>query len=72
MDQGGLASFSPDGTRVAYNQIFRNFRTGSVTPEALPGHHIYDLKNNTVDTKVPHTDWVILSPCGRATRSISI
>ena len=26
MDQGGLLSFSPDGTKVAYNVIFRNFR----------------------------------------------
>ncbi|MGH9539983.1 MAG: DPP IV N-terminal domain-containing protein, partial [Terriglobales bacterium] len=27
VDQGGLLSFSPDGTKIAYNQIFRNFRT---------------------------------------------
>ena len=27
MDQGGLLSYSPDGTKIAYNTIFRNFRT---------------------------------------------
>src|SRR5205807_10485058 len=25
--EGGLTSFSPDGTKIAYNQIVRNFRT---------------------------------------------
>ena len=27
LDKGGLTSFSPDGTKIAYNRIFRNFRT---------------------------------------------
>ncbi len=27
VDKGGLTSFSPDGTQIAYNRIFRNFRT---------------------------------------------
>ena len=27
VDQGGLTSFSPDGNAIAYNRIFRNFRT---------------------------------------------
>jgi hypothetical protein len=27
IDRGGLMSFSSDGTRMAYNRIFRNFRT---------------------------------------------
>ncbi len=26
VDKGGMTSFSPDGTRIAYNRIFRNFR----------------------------------------------
>src|SRR4051794_22869794 len=56
MDQGGLTSFSADGTKIAYNQIFRNFRTwkrytGGMAQDIL----IYDLKNNSVDGSVPHT-----------------
>ncbi|HTV51426.1 MAG TPA: PDZ domain-containing protein [Steroidobacteraceae bacterium] len=27
LDSGGLASYSPDGQAIAYNRIFRNFRT---------------------------------------------
>jgi tricorn protease len=27
VDKGGLMSFSPDGNEIAYNRIFRNFRT---------------------------------------------
>ncbi len=27
LDQGGLMTFSPDGKSIAYNRIFRNFRT---------------------------------------------
>ena len=27
LEKGGLTSFSPDGSKVAYNRIFRNFRT---------------------------------------------
>jgi len=59
MDQGGLASFSPDGTRIAYNQIFRNFRTWKrYTGGLAQDITIYNLKNNTVDAMVPHTEWV--------------
>src|SRR6202040_4129628 len=55
MDQGGLASFSPDGTRIAYNQIFRNFRTWKrYTGGLAQDITIYNLKNNTVDATVPH------------------
>ena len=58
MNQGGLTSFSPDGNKVAYNQIFRNFRqwkryTGGLAQDIT----IYDLKNNTVDATIPHTEW---------------
>jgi tricorn protease len=27
LDSGGLATYSPDGTSIAYNRMFRNFRT---------------------------------------------
>ncbi|HYU47855.1 MAG TPA: DPP IV N-terminal domain-containing protein, partial [Terriglobales bacterium] len=47
MDEGGLLSFSADGTKVAYNRIFRNFRqwkryTGGLAQDIT----IYDIKNN--------------------------
>ncbi len=56
MDQGGLLSYSPDGTKIAYNIIFRNFRqwkryTGGLA-QAIT---IYDLKNNRSED-IPHTE----------------
>jgi tricorn protease len=57
IDQGGLTSFSPDGTKIAYNPIFRNFRTWKrYTGGLAQSISIYDLKNNTVED-LPHTDW---------------
>jgi len=58
MDEGGLLSYSPDGTKIAYNRIFRNFRqwkryTGGLAQDIT----IYDLKNNVVDQVIPHTDY---------------
>ncbi|HZQ25510.1 MAG TPA: PDZ domain-containing protein [Terriglobales bacterium] len=62
MDQGGLASFSPGGTKVAYNVIFRNFRTWKrYTGGMAQWISLYDLKNNTVE-QVPHTDWTDTFP----------
>jgi tricorn protease len=57
MDEGGLLSYSPDATKIAYNRIFRNFRqwkryTGGMAQDIT----IYDLKNNVVDQVVPHTE----------------
>jgi tricorn protease len=57
MDEGGLLSFSADGTKIAYNRIFRNFRqwkryTGGLAQDIT----IYDIKNNVVDQVVPHTE----------------
>ncbi|HVO81991.1 MAG TPA: hypothetical protein VMT28_14745, partial [Terriglobales bacterium] len=50
MDQGGLLSYSADGSKIAYNIIFRNFRqwkryTGGLAQEIS----IYDLKTNTME-----------------------
>jgi tricorn protease len=57
VDQGGLTSFSPDGSKIAYNQIFRNFRTWKrYTGGLAQAISIYDLRNNTVED-LPHTDW---------------
>ncbi|MGA9797501.1 MAG: PDZ domain-containing protein [Terriglobales bacterium] len=57
INEGGLGSFSPDGTKIAYNPIFRNFRTWKRYTGGLAQFiTIYDLKNNSVED-VPHTDW---------------
>jgi tricorn protease len=62
MDQGGLLSYSPDGTKVAYNIIFRNFRTWKrYTGGLAQAITIYDLKNNTSED-IPHTEWTDTFP----------
>ncbi|MGA3092383.1 MAG: PDZ domain-containing protein [Terriglobales bacterium] len=63
MDEGGLLSFSADGTKVAYNRIFRNFRqwkryTGGLAQDIT----IYDLKHNVVDEVLPHTEYTDTFP----------
>jgi tricorn protease len=57
--KGGLTSFSPDGTKIAYNRIFRNFRTWKrYTGGMAQDIWIYDLKNVTAErvTDYPGTD----------------
>ena len=62
IDQGGLISFSPDGTKIAYNIIFRNFRTWKrYTGGLAQSITIYDLKNNTSED-LPHTEWTDTFP----------
>ena len=62
MDQGGLLSYSSDGNRVAYNIIFRNFRTWKrYTGGLAQSITFYDLKNNTSED-VPHTDYTDTFP----------
>jgi tricorn protease len=62
MDQGGLLSYSPDGTKIAYNIIFRNFRTWKrYTGGLAQAITIYDLKNNT-SQDIPHTEWTDTFP----------
>jgi len=63
MDEGGLLSFSADGTKIAYNRIFRNFRqwkryTGGLAQDIT----IYDIKNNVVDQVIPHTEYTDTFP----------
>ncbi|MFY9905648.1 MAG: PDZ domain-containing protein [Terriglobales bacterium] len=63
MDDGGLLSFSADGTKIAYNRIFRNFRqwkryTGGMAQDIT----IYDIKDNVVDGIVPHTEYTDTFP----------
>jgi tricorn protease len=63
MDQGGLASFNADGTKIAYNRIFRNFRTWKrYTGGLAQDIYIYDLKNNVFEQKIPHTDYTDTFP----------
>ncbi len=58
MDQGGLASFNADGSKIAYNRIFRNFRTWKrYTGGLAQDIYIYDIKNNVFEQKIPHTDY---------------
>jgi tricorn protease len=59
IDKGGLTSFSADGTRIAYNRIFRNFRTwkryqGGMAQDIWT----YDFKANHIEriTDYPGTD----------------
>jgi len=62
VDQGGLTSYSPDGTKIAYNQIFRNFRTWKRYSGGLAqAISIYDLRNNTIED-LPHTEWTDTFP----------
>src|SRR5207249_4026391 len=59
---GGLTSFSADGNKIAYNPIFRNFRTWKrYTGGLAQAIAIYDLKNHTIEN-VPHTDWTDTFP----------
>jgi tricorn protease len=63
MDQGGLTSFNADGTKIAYNRIFRNFRTWKrYTGGMAQDIYIYDIKNNVFEQKVPHTDYTDTFP----------
>ena len=59
IDKGGLLSFSADGTKMAYNRIFRNFRArkrykGGMAQDIW----IYDFKANHIEqiTNYPGTD----------------
>jgi tricorn protease len=47
--KGGLTSFSPDGSEIAYNRIFRNFRTWKrYTGGMAQDIWIYDFKKNEI------------------------
>jgi len=59
IDKGGLTSFSPDGNKIAYNRIFRNFRTWKrYTGGMAQDIAIYDFQNKTYEriTDYPGTD----------------
>ena len=55
LDRGGLLSFSPDGHRIAYNRIFRNFRTWKRYDGGLAQKvYVYDLQSHALQQI---TDW---------------
>jgi tricorn protease len=63
LPKGGLTSFAPDGQRIAYNQIFRNFRTWKrYTGGMAQDISIYNLKTNHLEGQVPHTDYTDTFP----------
>lgn len=55
IDRGGLLSYSPDGRSIAYNRIFRNFRTW----KRYDGGLAQDVFTYDFDTKALNriTDW---------------
>jgi tricorn protease len=62
IDKGGLMSFSPDGSKMAYNRIFRNFRTWKrYTGGMAQDIWIYDFKANHIE-QMPHTEWTDTFP----------
>ncbi len=55
LDRGGLISYSPDGRQIAYNRIFRNFRTWKRYEGGLAQDiDIYDFASKTLTHL---TDW---------------
>src|SRR5215472_16868045 len=62
MDEGGLLSYSPDGSSIAYNMIFRNFRQWKRYAGGLAQSiTIYNFKtNNSYD--IPHTEYTDTFP----------
>ncbi len=55
LDRGGLLSYSPDGRQIAYNRIFRNFRTWKRYDGGLAQDiDLYDFASRTLTHL---TDW---------------
>jgi len=63
MDQGGLTTFNADGSKIAYNRVFRNFRTWKrYTGGMAQDIYIYDIKNNVFEQQIPHTEYTDTFP----------
>jgi len=62
LPDNGLASFSPDGTKLAYNRISTEYRYWKRYRGGRQSYvSIYDLKTNKYD-EIPHTDAADLAP----------
>ncbi|HVO78766.1 MAG TPA: PDZ domain-containing protein [Candidatus Bathyarchaeia archaeon] len=65
LDKGGLTSYSPDGSKIAYNRIFRNFRMWKRYQGGMAQDiSIYDFKSHALEV-VPHEDWTDTFPMWR-------
>lgn len=63
--KGGLTSFSPDGSEIAYNRIFRNFRTWKRYEGGMAqAITIYNFKENHAG-EIPHEQWTDTFPMWR-------
>lgn len=62
LPDNGLASFSPDGTKLAYNRISTEYRYWKRYRGGRQSYvSIYDLKTNKYE-EIPHTDAADLAP----------
>ena len=62
VDQGGLTSFSPDGTKIAYNRSSATSAPGSATPAAWPRPSRSTISRTIPSEDMPHTDWTDTFP----------
>lgn len=66
LPEGGFCSYSPDGKRLAYNRVMREFRTWKYYKGGMADDvWIYDPENNQSKISVIIRRR-ILSPCGSA------
>jgi tricorn protease len=70
--RGGFISFSPDDSRIAYNRIFREFRTwknyrGGMADDVW----IYDLKSGALEN-ITQNDAQDIFPCGLRTTASTL
>ena len=71
LPEGGFCSYSPDGKQLAYNRVFREFRTWKYYKGGMADDiWIYTPEAGTVEniTQMMHK---ISCPCGSAMKSIS-
>jgi tricorn protease len=54
LDRGGMLSYSPDGQKIVYNRIFRNFRTWKRYDGGLAQQlYLYDFATKQIDEIAP-------------------
>ncbi len=66
LPEGGFCSYSPDGKRLAYNRVMREFRNAKYYKGGMADDvWIYDPEKQSVEN-ISDTRHRILSPCGSA------